>query len=308
MNQAFTGLDPNLIPKGASFYRGKVRDVIDWGTHIILTATDRISAFDRVLGAVSGKGEILHQLSSWWMEKTSDIVPNALVKNLGPRSVVMKKAKTLPVEIIVRGYLAGSALRDYAQAQNLYGIPPGLRAYEKLPRPYLTPSTKAEVGHDEPVSEQQILSMKTVKPEIWEKVKEASVKLFTFATEVLAKKGLILVDTKYEMGLIDGELHLIDEIHTPDSSRFWYSDSYQNAFEAGSSPKQLDKEVLRSWLLEKCWKGEGEPPAIPSYVLDLVRERYLEAWDACIGVPFIASTKSPEEVSQTVLSWRPAEI
>lgn len=305
MSEPFHGFLDQEVPSGAVLRRGKVRDVLDWGTHVLLTATDRISAFDRILGSVPDKGEILHQLSVWWMEQACAVMPNALVASLGPRTAVMRKAQPLSVEIVVRGYLTGSAWRDYDQARELWGLPSGLSQNQKLPRPYLTPTTKAEAGHDLPISPETAIMQGLVSKDLWEQVEKSAVGLFEMGAKRLAERGLLLVDTKYEMGLIDGELVLIDEIHTPDSSRFWYADSYPQAFADGRPPRQLDKEVFRAWLLEQGWKGEGDPPAIPESVWNTVRDRYLEAWSAATGTRFQPSGLSRADLVTEVTSWRP---
>lgn len=302
----FEGFNQELLPQGPVFYRGKVRDILDYGSYLLVTTTDRISAFDRVLGLVPEKGEILHQLSLFWFYQTQDLIPNALVGSLGPRTALMRKAIPLKVEIIVRGYLTGSVLRDYPNAQKTWGMPSGLRPHEQLPRPWVTPTTKAEEGHDAPISRDQIIANNLVPKALWEEVEEKALRLYQRAAQILKANGLILVDTKYEMGLLDGKLVLIDEVHTPDSSRFWYREGYEQAFSQGLQPRQLDKEVFRSWLMEQGWQGDGDPPKIPHEVWSQVRERYLEAFRAATGYEFKPSGWSNEDVSREVMGWRPA--
>ncbi len=301
----FEGFDPLRLPQGPGFYRGKVRDILDYGSYLAITTTDRISAFDRVLGLVPEKGEILHHLSLFWFYHTQDILPNALVGSLGPRTALMKKAAPLRVEIIVRGYLTGSVLRDYPTAQKIWELPPGLSPHQKLPRPWVTPTTKSEHGHDEPISREAIIRQNLVSEQIWAEVEHKAIELYSRGAQLLETRGLILVDTKYEMGLIDGQLVLIDELHTPDSSRFWYRDSYEKSLSLKAQPRQLDKEVFRTWLLERGWKGEGEPPQVPAEVWRQVRERYLEAFTAATGYEFHPSNWTNDDYYREVLLWSP---
>lgn len=303
----FAGFQEERLPPRVRLYRGKVRDVLDYGSYLSLTATDRISAFDRVLGLVPEKGEILHQLSLFWFQQTQDIVPNALVGSLGPRTALMRKAEPLPVEIIVRGYLAGSVLRDYEGARRLWGIPPGLEPNQILPRPFLTPTTKSTTGHDQPIGTADIVDRGLVPARVWSQVEELAIRLFQRGQELLKRRGLILVDTKYELGVWNGQLVLIDEVHTPDSSRFWYADDYDAALAEGRPPRQLDKEVLRAWLLTRGWKGEGTPPDVPLEVLDQVRSRYLEAWRGITGWEFVPSAWTAEDIESGVLRWHPSD-
>lgn len=301
----FEGFDTQRLPQGTVLYRGKVRDILDYGSYLAITTTDRISAFDRVLGLVPEKGEILHHLSLFWFYHTQDILPNALVGSLGPRTALMKKATPLRVEIIVRGYLTGSVLRDYPTAQRIWKMPSGLKPHQKLPMPWVTPTTKSEHGHDEPISRENIIRQNLVAESIWAEAERKAIELYLTGARLLEPRGLILVDTKYEMGLIDGKLVLIDEVHTPDSSRFWYRDSYEQFLSQGLQPRQLDKEVFRTWLLEKGWKGEGDPPQIPWEIWQQVRERYLEAFTAATGHTFHPSSWTNEDYYREVLLWKP---
>ncbi|MFQ3621814.1 MAG: phosphoribosylaminoimidazolesuccinocarboxamide synthase [Spirochaetales bacterium] len=301
----FFGLE--TLPPDIPFYRGKVRDVLDLGSRLILVTTDRISAFDRVLTTIPYKGEILHRLSCSWFYQLQGVANSHVLEELSARTAVVKKTKALPLEVIVRGYLTGSAYRAYQEGKPVSGIslPRGMRKYEPFPQPLITPSTKEAVGtHDEPISEQEIIKRKILSVDLWEQVKTTALALFQKGTEIALKRGLILVDTKYEFGLDEhGTLYVIDELHTPDSSRYWYADSYQESLRQGKDPKQLDKEYFRSWLLDRGFKGEGLSPDIPEEVRSAVSQRYIEAYEAIEGKKFSSLAPSPEAERQIVLSY-----
>ena len=291
MGKSFRGLQEEGIEYGSrKLYSGKVRDVLDLGDSLLLVTSDRISAFDRVLGTIPHKGEILNRLAVFWLQATGGDVPNHLIQTIGTRSVLVRKAQVVPIEVIVRNYLTGSAWRDYQAGREISGhrLPAGLRKNQEFAAPILTPSTKAAVGdHDEPISEAQILSRGIATEELWSRISTAALKLFGIGRRMAAERGLILVDTKYEFGIDpSGELLVVDEIHTPDSSRFWYADSYQEAFESGSDPRALDKEFLRSWLLDQGFSGEGPAPALPPELVEQVSSRYAELWKLLTGSEF----------------------
>ncbi|GAB4375518.1 MAG: phosphoribosylaminoimidazolesuccinocarboxamide synthase [Spirochaetales bacterium] len=300
--EQLTGLPPEV-----PLYRGKVRDILDLGDRLLITTTDRISAFDRVLTTIPHKGEILNRISCSWFKEVMDLIPVHILEELSPRTVVVRKTRVLPIEVVVRGYLTGSAYRAYQEGEPVSGIslPRGMRKYEPFPQPLVTPSTKEGVGtHDEPISEEEILERKILSPSLWEEVKEKALALFQRGTEVARTRGLILVDTKYEFGLSeDGTLYLVDELHTPDSSRYWYADTYGDAMEKGSDPRQLDKEYFRTWLLSRGFKGDGPAPEIPEEVRDAVSQRYQEAFKAIQGAPFRPLAGNPEAETQIVLSY-----
>jgi phosphoribosylaminoimidazole-succinocarboxamide synthase len=267
-------------------YTGKVRDVYDLGDKLLIITTDRISAFDRVLCTVPFKGEILNSLSLFWFDKTKDIIENHIIRKIHPNAVLVKKCRILPLEIIVRGYLTGSGWRDYSQTGKISGIklPDNLKKDARFDRPILTPSTKASVGHDMPISVEEIISQKIVSPELMKKVEEKAIELFQKGREIAAKNNLILVDTKYEFGLLpDGRLIVADEIHTSDSSRYWFLDSYEKLFEEGKEQKMLDKEYLRQWLLSNNFKGDGAIPEIPIDIICGVVTRYVSAYETITG-------------------------
>lgn len=288
-----------------SVYHGKVRDVIDAGDSLVMITTDRISAFDRPLGLISGKGEVLNQLALYWFEETSDIVENHILESLGPRSTAVNKATMVPVEVVVRGYLTGSAWKTYASGSSTPGltVPPGMKAHQKLSSPQITPTTKAAVGdHDLPIDREGILAQKLCTPELWDKIEKTALKLFARGQELVADRGLILVDTKYEFGLYEGRLILCDEVHTPDCSRFWYADDYEAAFAEGREPKKLDKEYLRNWLVSQGFSGVGPVPVIPAEVFEETKKRYVEAFETITGRKFVFSGLSAEAEALEILS------
>jgi len=269
--------------------RGKVRDVLDLGSELLIVTTDRISAFDRVLTTIPCKGEVLNTLSLHWFRATEDIVPHHVREELSPRTIRALRCEILPVEVVVRGYLTGSAWRDYQKGSAVSGIrlPPGMRFNQRFDRPLLTPSTKEMGGaHDRPISREEILGQGLVPRAVWERVEEASLALFRRGSELAARQGLVLVDTKYEFGLHDGTLVLADELHTPDSSRYWYADSYDRRFAEGAAQRELDKEYLRQWLLARGWSGDGTPPDIPDEVRREVARKYVGAWETITGRQF----------------------
>jgi phosphoribosylaminoimidazole-succinocarboxamide synthase len=294
---------PGLSP-GIGLRRGKVRDVVDLGDELLITTTDRISAFDRVLSTIPCKGEVLNTLSLFWFRETSDIIANTVREEVTARTLRAAACSILPVEVVVRGYLTGSAWRDYEKGGTVSGIrlPPGMRAGQRFDTPLLTPSTKEEKGrHDMPISSAEIVSSGIVGEALWEKVARTAQALFRRGSEVAARGGLLLVDTKYEFGLRGGELLLADEVHTPDSSRFWYADTYEALFREGKPQRELDKEYLRQWLLARGFKGDGEAPAIPDEVRLEVARRYIAAWQTITGRSFAPRALTPPGESARVL-------
>jgi phosphoribosylaminoimidazole-succinocarboxamide synthase len=270
---------------------GKVRDIYHLDGQKVLVTTDRVSAFDRVLGTIPYKGQVLNQLSAWWFDQTSDIAGNHVIAVPDPNVTIGRAAEPLPVEVIVRGYITGvtstSLWTLYAAGDRKpYGIPlpDGLQRNDALPNPIITPTTKATGGaHDERLTRDEIRARKLVEPRLWEEVEDAALALFARGQEVAQKAGLILIDTKYEFGLIDGELALIDEIHTPDSSRYWTQDSYQ----PGREPESFDKEMLRLWFVEHGYRGEGAPPQMPAEFIAQVAQRYISAYERLTGQNFV---------------------
>tara|TARA_Y100001970_G_scaffold77643_1_gene98664 strand:+ start:1569 stop:2516 length:948 start_codon:yes stop_codon:yes gene_type:complete len=271
-------------------YRGKVRENYYKDKEIIMITSDRVSAFDHVLGTIPFKGQILNEIACFWFDKTKEIVPNHFVSSPDPQVLITKKAKTLPVEVIVRQYITGSLWREYKEGINgQYGfmLPDNLVENQKFDKPILTPSTKAEYGlHDEPISREEIVR-DLVDEKIYKKAEEYALELFDLGQKWANKMGLILVDTKYEFGIYEGELIVIDEIHTPDSSRYWVASEYEERFENSKSQKMLDKENIRQWLIDKGFKGEGTPPKLTDDIRILLAEKYIELYKALLGKDFI---------------------
>jgi len=289
------------IPGALSKRSGKVRDIYDYGDHLLIVATDRISAFDVVMPAgIPGKGSILAGLSRYWFDLTADIVPNHMVsmspddfpaeaqsqrEMLDGRAMWVRRAEVVPVECVVRGYLAGSGWREYSESQAICGhsLPAGLRAGEKLAEPIFTPATKEASGHDINITREQAADL--VGRELAEAIEEKSLALYGFGAEQAAGNGVLLADTKFEFGLADGELLLIDEALTPDSSRYWDAEQWT----PGEPPEAFDKQYLRDWLEELCeagaWNKEAPGPELPSEVVDGVLRRYREAYERVTGQP-----------------------
>lgn len=276
-------------------YIGKVRDVytID-DRFIVMIATDRISAFDVVLPkGITYKGQVLNQIASMFLDSTEDIVPNWKIASPDPMVTVGYKCEGLPVEMIVRGYLTGSAWRAYKNgAREICGvrIPDGMKENQKFETPIITPTTKAEIGaHDEDISKEEIISRGLVSAEDYEKLEKYTLALFQRGTEIAAKRGLILVDTKYEFGKRDGEIYLIDEIHTPDSSRYFYAESYQERFDNGEPQKQLSKEFVREWLMENGFSGQPDHkvPFMDDERVNIISQRYIELYENITGEKFV---------------------
>jgi len=298
MNNTLTRTDFNF-PGQTHVYHGKVRDVYSIGNDIlVMIATDRISAFDVILPqGIPYKGQVLNQITTLFLDATADILPNWKLATPDPMVTVGLRCEPFKVEMIVRGYLTGSAWREYkAGARMLCGnpLPDGMRENEKFPEPLLTPTTKAEEGHDENITKEEIIAQGLASREDYEQLEHYAQALFKRGTEIAAQKGLILVDTKYEFGKKDGKIYLIDEIHTPDSSRYFYADGYLQRFEKGEEQKQLSKEFVRIWLMENGFQGKtGQtvPEMTPAYC-DSVSERYIELYEHITGEKFIKSDVS----------------
>lgn len=292
MAQTLTKTDFNF-PGQKSVYHGKVRDVYDINDDImVMVATDRISAFDVILPkGIPFKGQVLNQIAAKFLDATADIVPNWKLATPDPMVTVGLKCEGFRVEMIIRGYLTGSAWRDYkAGMRELCGIklPDGMKENERFPEPIITPTTKAEAGHDENISREEIIAQGIVSKEDYETMERYTRALFQRGTEIAAEKGLILVDTKYEFGKRDGKVYLIDEIHTPDSSRYFYADGYEERFAKGEPQKQLSKEFVRQWLIEHDFMGkEGQTvPEMTEEYCDSVSDRYIELYEHITGEPF----------------------
>ena len=275
-------------------YRGKVRDNYYFDNQILMVTSDRVSAFDHVLGTIPFKGQILSEIASFWFDKTKEIVPNHFIKSIDPQVLLVKEAKPLPVEVIVRKYITGSLWRDYENSKHhVYDLDFGdnLKKNQRFSSAMLTPSTKEDYGkHDMPISRKEIINQKLVDKEIYEKAEEYALALFAEGEKWAKKQGLILVDTKYEFGLVDGELIVIDEIHTPDSSRYWIESEYEKRFDAGEDQLMLDKENMRQWLISKGFSGEGTPPELEDDIRILLSEKYMELYKILTGKDFIPSS------------------
>ena len=283
---------------GPEVISDKVRDSVDLGDRLLIVTSDRVSAFDRVLTTIPLKGQVLNQLSVFWFRHTAAVVANHLLREVTPRSMLVRRCEVLPIEVVVRGYLTGSAWRDYQREGAVSGIPlpRGLRADERLARPLLTPSTKARPGeHDRPVSRAELLASGTVAADLWQRIETAALRLYARGVEHAARRGLILVDTKYEFGTIGGELVLADELHTPDSSRYWYRDGYAQRFAGGEPQRKLDKEFLREWLMQRGFMGDGAAPAIPDAVRHELSQRYLETYRILTGRDLAPSALTLDE-------------
>jgi phosphoribosylaminoimidazole-succinocarboxamide synthase len=303
---ALRGVD---LPGWGSKLSGKVRDIYARDGQRVLITTDRVSAFDRVLGVIPYKGQVLNQLSAWWFEQTRDVVGNHVVAVPDPNVTIGREAELLPVEVVVRGYITGVTTTSlwylYERGERRpYGVPlpDGLCKNDPLPSPIITPTTKATGGaHDERLTRDEILERGLVAPPLWEQVEAAALAIFARGQAVARRAGLILVDTKYEFGLVDGRLVIIDEIHTPDSSRFWTLDSYG----LGREPQNFDKEVLREWFVAQGYRGEGQPPAMPADFVAHVAARYITTYERLTGQTFVPGEQpAAERIARNLARYR----
>lgn len=288
------------FPGQTNFYKGKVRDVYTIGDKLlVMVVSDRISAFDVVLPEpIPFKGQVLNQIAAKFLNATQDIVPNWVLDVPDPTVTIGKICEPFKVEMVIRGYLAGHAWREYsAGRREVCGVklPEGLKENDKLPEPIITPTTKASVGHDEDISREEIISKGIVSEQDYSQLEKYTHLLYQRGTELAAERGLILVDTKYEFGKAEGKIHLIDEIHTPDSSRYFYKDGYEELQAKGESQRQLSKEFVRKWLIENGFQGK-EGQVVPEMNFELVQSisnRYIELYEHITGESFIR-TDSPE--------------
>lgn len=301
---AITGISATgLGPKKS----GKVRDWFIKDNLRFLVATDRISAFDQVLGHIPFRGAVLNKLSAFWFEKTSDIVQNHMIGIINPYIMLVAECKPLPVEVIVRGYITGvtdtSLWKKYSNGERvIYGIkfPEGLVKNQKLPKPVVTPTTKAAAGHDQPITAREIVSKKLVSAKIWNQIEKAAIKLFERGSQIASEGGLILADTKYEFGLDKkGRLVLIDEIHTPDSSRFWLKSTYKERFKKGKEVENYDKEIMRIWFKERGYSGDGKAPKLSNDIIVKVSQRYMEVYEMLTKEKFRLDLSYPIKTSIT---------
>jgi phosphoribosylaminoimidazole-succinocarboxamide synthase len=292
MAETITSTNFNF-PGQKSVYRGKVREVYTLDNNIVvMVATDRISAFDHILPkGIPYKGQVLNQVATMFLNATQDIVPNWLIGTPDPYVAVGHACEPIRVEMVIRGYLAGHSAREYASGKRmLCGVvlPEGMKENDRFPEPIITPATKADEGHDEDISREDILSKGIVPEDIYLKMEEYTRALFKRGTEMAAERGLILVDTKYEFGMLNGEVILIDEIHTPDSSRYFYADGYQERQDNNEPQKQLSKEFVRQWLIEHNFQGlEGQTmPTMPDSFIHVITDRYVELYEKITGNTF----------------------
>ena len=310
--KALTRTDFNL-PGQVSVYHGKVRDVYDIdGDLLVMVATDRISAFDVILPkGIPFKGQCLNQIAASFLDATADIVPNWKLATPDPMVTVGLRAEGFRVEMIIRGYLTGSAWREYKNGcREICGVrlPEGMRENERFPEPIITPTTKADEGHDENISKEEIIAQGIVSKEDYEQMEQYTRALFKRGTEIAAKMGLILVDTKYEFGKRDGKVILIDEIHTPDSSRYFYAEGYEEKFEKGETQKQLSKEFVRQWLIEHDFMNrEGDVmPEITDEYAQSVSDRYIELYEHITGTKFSPADSEGDiqkRIERNVTQW-----
>ena len=294
--------------------RGKVRDTFDLGDRLVLVVTDRQSAFDRILASIPFKGQALNQVSAYWFEQTKDIVPNHVLDVPDPNVTVGRKGKIVPIEIVVRGYMTGSTdtsiWKNYEKGVRHYcghALPDGMVKNQKLAKAIVTPTTKSDV-HDALISASEIVEQDILDKDTWEKLESIALALFERGREIAAKNGLILVDTKYELAWdAEGELMLADEIHTPDSSRFWIADTYEDRFAAAREPDNIDKEFLRLWFVEHCdpYNDAVLPPAPDELVIEL-SSRYIQLYEMITGQTFVPVTEPPiqERLAQNLAKYR----
>jgi phosphoribosylaminoimidazole-succinocarboxamide synthase len=306
-------LDAVELPLLGPKTQGKVRDIYRQGDRLILVTTDRLSAFDRILGLVPYKGQVLTQLAAFWFAQTRDLVPNHLLAVPDPNVTVARVCEPLPVEVVVRGYISGvtstSLWQRYSEGERtIYGIdfPDGLRKNDELPKPVITPTTKArDGGHDERITPLEIVERGLVTPAHWEAVCAAAIAVFRRGQEIARRGGLILVDTKYEFGLSpSGEVTLIDEVHTPDSSRFWLADTYAQRLAAGQEPDNFDKEFIRLYYAARGYRGEGDPFPLPPELAVQAAARYIRTYELLTGEPFApAALPAGPRIEHAMTAW-----
>lgn len=286
------------------FYRGKVRDVYYFDDKMAVVVSDRISAFDVILPRpIPYKGQVLNQIAAKFLKATTDIVPNWLVTMPDPNVSIGLRCQPFPVELVVRGYLAGHAWREYrAGKRNLCGValPEGLKENDKLPSPIITPTTKAHEGHDEDISREEIIERNLITERDYSQIERYSLALFEKGTAMARERGLILVDTKYEFGKIGNQIYLIDEVHTPDSSRYFYADGYEEKQKKGQSQKQLSKEFVREWLIANNFQGKDNQhiPEMTDDIVNSISSRYIELYEQVAGEPFVKA--APENMLQRI--------
>jgi len=295
------------FPKQSAFYKGKVRDVYTIDNWIVMIASNRISAFDVILPRpVPYKGQVLNQIAAYMLNATKDICPNWLIDTPAPNAAVGKKCKPFRIEMVVRGNLTGHAWRTYNSGKTeLCGVnlPEGMKENDFFPSPIITPSTKAEAGHDEDISAEEIIAKSLATKEEWGILSKYTLQLFERGKAIAAKRGLILVDTKYEFGKIDDTIYLMDEVHTPDSSRYFYADGFEERQQKGERQKQLSKEFVREWLIANNFMGkEGQTvPEMSDEWVQTISNRYIELYEKVIGEKFVPQDLSDEETYDRII-------
>lgn len=302
-------MNTQRFPGQTAFYKGKVRDVYSIGKDLlVMIASDRISAFDVILPRpIPFKGQVLNQIAAYMLEATKDICPNWLLGSPAPNVSVGKRCKPFKIEMVVRGNLVGHAWRTYQQSRTLCGatMPDGLKENDFFPTPLITPSTKAEEGHDEDISPDEIIAKGLATKEEWEQLSQYALALFTRGKEIAASRGLILADTKYEFGLLDGQIYLMDEIHTPDSSRYFFAEGFEERQASGERQKQLSKEFVREWLIANNFMGkEGQQvPEMTDEWVNTISGRYIELYELLIGQPFKGESISEQETNDRIIAF-----
>lgn len=292
-----------------SFYKGKVRDVYSIGKdHLVMIASDRISAFDVILPRpIPYKGQVLNQIAAYMLEATRDICPNWLMATPAPNVSAGRRCEPFRIEMVVRGNLVGHAWRTYQQTDELCGVKlhKGLKENDFFPHPIITPSTKAAAGHDEDISAEEIIRQGLANRQQWEQLCEYALALFERGRQIASSRGLILADTKYEFGLLEGRITLMDEVHTPDSSRYFHADGFNERQQAGQKQKQLSKEFVREWLMVNDFMGkEGQTvPEMTDDWVSTISQRYIELYEKVIGRPFSPSPLSDEDILSSVEKW-----
>ena len=296
-------VDKINYPKLGRRHSGKVRDWFVKNNLRILITTDRVSAFDKVLGTIPMRGAVLNKLSQFWFEKTRDIIANHMIGIIDPNIMLVTECQALPVEVVVRGYITGvtqtSIWKMYSEGQRIiYGIkfPEGLVKNQRLEKPVITPTTRATGpgGHDEPITAKEIIKNKLISANIWKQIEKVAIKLFERGTQIAQRGGFILADTKYEFGLTkNGKLVLIDEIHTPDSSRLWLKKTYKQRFKKGEEVENYDKEIMRIWFKEHGYSGKGKPPEMPNDLKAKIAARYMEVYEKITGEKFTLDLSIP---------------
>jgi len=296
------------FPQQTAFYKGKVRDVYTINNNwLVMVASNRISAFDVILPEpIPYKGQVLNQVAAYMLNATKDICPNWLVDVPAPNAALGKRCEPFKIEMVVRGNLTGHAWRTYSSGKRvLCGVemPEGMKENDYFPTPIITPSTKAEEGHDEDISKEEIIAKGVATADDWAILEKYALALFARGREIAAKRGLILVDTKYEFGKLDGEIYLMDEVHTPDSSRYFYADGYEERQAAGERQKQLSKEFVREWLIANNFMGKtGQTvPVMDAAWVDTISKRYIELYEQVIGEPFVPQELSEVETYEKII-------